>query len=217
MNSAVIVAAGKGKRFGNGIPKQFRKILGRDVIDYSLSKFINHSNIDEVIIVCHYEWLEYLKKRYGDCKIIEGGKTRNKSVFKGIKSVSKKSKKILIHDAARPIIATKLINECIYNLDKYDCVAPIIDIKDSIVRIDKKNKTFIDRNEIKIVQTPQCFNTHIINELYNDSTNSTDEISLALKENTKYKIKFISGSQNNIKITTLGDLVIAESILKEDA
>ena len=50
MNSAVIVAAGKGKRFGNGIPKQFRKILDRDVIDYSLSKFINHSNIDEVII-----------------------------------------------------------------------------------------------------------------------------------------------------------------------
>ena len=148
MNSAIIVAGGEGKRFSKGIPKQFHKIFDNDIIDYTISKFNDHDEIDEIIIVSHMEWISYVNDRHPKCKIVNGGQTRSLSVLEGINNISSDCKKVLIHDAARPAINNKIITDCLNALDDYDCVAPIISLKDSIVKIVNDKSEFIDRNSI---------------------------------------------------------------------
>ena len=216
MVSVILVGGGSGKRFGNtNIPKQFTKIAGKEIIDYSIEKFINHNNVDELIIVSHEDWVDHLSKKYPNLKIIPGGLTRSQSVIKGLSKLSSQSKKVLIHDAARPLINTETITICINTLEDYDCVAPIINIRESIVQIDKEHYDYINRNKIKIVQTPQCFRINVIKELYKTSIDSSDEISLALKSDKNYTIKLISGSEKNIKITTKSDLDLTKILLKK--
>tara|TARA_Y100001970_G_C14194053_1_gene837077 strand:- start:161 stop:805 length:645 start_codon:yes stop_codon:yes gene_type:complete len=213
MISAIIVAGGSGSRFGGEIPKQFIKINNKRIIDYSIKKL--KKNVSEIIIVCHKDWVQYIKDKYPSCKVVKGGSTRSESVCKGLLNLSSKSIDVLIHDAARPFIDESTIQNCIQKLKVYDCVAPIIDIKDSIVLNDNNNYGYISRDSIKIIQTPQCFKTNVIKFLYKSCPDSTDEISLALNSTKKYKIKFIKGMDQNIKITSRIDLEIAKTLLNQ--
>ena len=132
----------------------------------------------------------------------------------GLTKLSNQSEKVLIHDAARPLVDPRIISQCIKELNFYDCVAPIINIKESVVTTTQETYTHVDRNKIKIVQTPQCFKTVVINEIYDTYIDSSDEIGLVLKSNKDYKIKFIPGSENNIKVTTTSDLEIVKQLLE---
>ena len=216
MNSVIIVAGGEGKRFSDGIPKQFYKIFDNDIIDYAISKFSSHKNIDEVIIVSHINWVDYLKERHPQCIIVKGGETRSMSVFKGLSAISNNSKNVLIHDAARPAVNNRIIDDCLTALKSHDCVAPIINLKDSIVKIINNKPEFINRDTVKILQTPQGFKTNFIKVLCDGLSNSSDEIGLALKGKCNFSVKFIKGNNNNIKITTREDIDLAKSILKEE-
>ena len=215
MVSVIIVAGGSGKRFGNiTVPKQFIKIDGKEIIDYSIEKFLSNKSVDELIIVSHKDWVKHLSKKYSSSKIVAAGPTRSQSVINGLSKLSNQSKKVLIHDAARPLINNKIISTCIEKLDSYDCVAPIINVKESIIVATKEKYNHINRDKIKIVQTPQCLKTEVINEIYSTCIDSSDEIGLALRSEKSYNIKFISGSEENIKITNKSDLDIIESLLK---
>ena len=105
MNSAVIVAGGSGNRFGSKIPKQFIKIDGQEILAFSVKTFLEHPEIDEVIIVSHLEWIKIVSENYSDCKVVEGGKRRQDSSLNGIRATSENTENVLIHDAARPFIA----------------------------------------------------------------------------------------------------------------
>ena len=214
MNSVVIVAGGNGLRFGGDIPKQFYKLNGKEILSYSVSTFYKHPQIDEVVIVCHPDWVDHVKSKYPKCIVVEGGKKRQDSSLNGVLAINIESENILIHDAVRPLVTARIITDCLNSLEKAHVSAPIMDATNSLIGLNDKQVSFVDRNHIKTVQTPQCFKRALILEVLNSSIDGTDEVGMLLKYNSKKKIEFVKGDSSNLKITSPTDLIIASSLLE---
>lgn len=225
MNTVIIVAAGKGKRMKSAINKQYLEINKKPILAITLEKFQN-SNIDDIILVLNEKEVEYCKEnvlgKYNFSKvkfIINGGKTRQESVYNGLKSVSKETLNILIHDGARPFITKEMINKAILMLDKYPAMVFGVPVKDTI-KISNQDM-YIDntpeRNKLWSIQTPQIFKYNLIlrayDNAYKENIEGTDDSSLV--EKIGERVKIIEGSYNNIKITTPEDVKFAK-ILYED-
>jgi len=229
MNSAIILAGGSGKRTNLKIPKQFVKIDGKKhIITYSFNSFNKNKNINEIIVVlpdenwvdvfneelhCHHQ-SEFPKK----IKFIQGGKTRSESSIIGLHACSEKTTNVLIHDAVRPFISQRLINEIIVKLTKYDAVIPALDCMDSIVKIKNNSFDYLDRKKIKYIQTPQGFNYKLIYSAYNNIKENinvfSDNMSALISYNPKVNYTFIDGESSNFKITTTEDIDKAKILLK---
>lgn len=214
MNTAIIVAGGSGQRLESDIPKQFLKINGKELLSFSVNTFFNHPQIDQVIIVSHKDWLDHVKDSFPDCQVIQGGSTRQESTRNGLSIIDKNCKNVLIHDAARPLISDKIISDCLSTLSSSDGTAPILDSTNSLVNWDGESSKYIDRSQIKSVQTPQCFRRQIIENALRSSISGTDEIGIVLQVLPEAKINFIQGSKDNIKITTAIDLILLREIHK---
>ena len=213
-NSAIILASGKGSRMNNDTPKQFIVIKNKMVVDYSIDEFLKNDMIHEVIIVSIKEWIKKLKKIYPDIKIVSGGKTRTESSYIGLSACGKNIENVLIHDAARPLIDQKLISACIENLKNYDAVIPTISCNDSIINY--IDIDYINRNEIKFIQTPQGFKLNqILNAYCSLNKKYPDDFSVLLNKKQNVKHKFIHGSNKNIKITTSEDLSLVDYYLND--
>jgi len=206
MNSAIIVSAGRGDRFGDKTPKQFIKIKNKEILQYSVETFLNHPKIHNVIIVCHPSWINHAKKKYPQCQIVEGGDNRKTSCLNGLNAIMKETEIVLIHDAVRPFVTEKIISNCLEALITYDACAPITPSIDSLVSWDGKKASSIDRSKIFSIQTPQCFKIKLIKNILNSNIIDTDEIGTLLKLYPKSKIAFINGDINNKKITHTNDL-----------
>tara|TARA_Y100000816_G_scaffold190632_1_gene138887 strand:- start:1784 stop:2890 length:1107 start_codon:yes stop_codon:yes gene_type:complete len=210
-NYFVILAAGKSKRFHKDIAKQFYYFKNKEIIDYSVEKSINSKLFKKILIVTNN--LKYLKKkRYPkSISIIKGGKERSDSSLIALKFLKKyKPKNIFIHDAARPNFSIKLLKKISKNLKKNTAVVPTVLSKDSIKYKIEDQIFNLDRKKALLTQTPQAFR---FKELYSlaikEKNKVNDEATLFLKEN--YKIKFISGENQNTKITYLEDINIPKT------
>lgn len=223
MNGVVIVAAGKGSRMKMDINKQFIKLGEKEIIAYTIDKFYNHDNIDDIVIVVRKEEVEFLKEKvlekynFKNIKIAFGGKERQDSVYNGIKMLDTNCKNVLIHDGARPFITKEIISDSINKVKEYRAVVVGVPVKDTIKIVDKNNN-IVDtpnRNTLWAVQTPQTFKYNILLNAYEDAFNSnfygTDDAMLV--ERIGYNIKIIEGSYNNIKITTPEDINMGIQIL----
>lgn len=219
----IIVAAGKGKRMGEDIPKQYLVVDDKIILDKTIEQFEKNSRVDEIILVINSGDLEFVKKnitydRPSINKVIVGGKERTNSVYNGILSIDEDMSNsiVLIHDGVRPFTSQKLINNCIEATYEYGACVPALDIVDTIKQVNKDNviKKTLDRSKYKAVQTPQGFNYEIIKSCYdnalNEGYNATDDSSIV--EHYGYNVKIIQGLEKNIKITTKFDLKIAEII-----
>lgn len=222
MISAIILAGGKGKRMNYEKSKQFILIKEKPVLVYTLEKFINNKNIDEVILVLPEDEVEYCKtevlEKYSIHvdKIVIGGKERQDSVFNALKEL-KNTDIVLIHDGARPFISDKIINEGIKYADIYGAAAPGVMPKDTIKVKDNNNISIStpDRSKLVAVQTPQCFK---FEEIFNchqkvkkDNIVVTDDTSVV--EQYGYQVYLYDGEYTNIKITTPDDLILAERLI----
>ena len=229
MNSSVIiVAAGNGTRFKGEIPNQYVKINNEPILNMTVRKFIDLDQIryiQPVINIKHEniynETIKNLKSLKNFKKILPpcfGGNERCISVKKGLLAISTlkdNPNKVLIHDAARPLISKQIIRNVINKLDLYDALLPFINIVDTVWKIEKNVFEFLtNRSSYYRAQTPQGFNFKKILEahLKNSETWAYDDIYLANKNN--FTIMPISGSDFNIKITKPEDLEIAERYLK---
>jgi len=213
MNSFVIVAAGTGTRFGKEIPKQFVKLDGREIIDYSVSVSLSHPNIDEVIIVSHPDWQEYLIKKYPLCCVVTGGTERWHSSRQGVAACSDSAVNILIHDAARPCVTHSLIDSILSELENCDAAVPSLTISDSTVLLDRDRITYLDRKNLRTLQTPQGFRSDVIRSVLKVNQSGTDDLSIVLQNLPGINAKLIPGDRNNIKVTTSGDILITKQIL----
>ena len=213
MNSAVIVAGGTSSRFGGNIPKQFIKIDGQEILSFSVHTFNTHPQIDEVIIVCHPDWKKHIITNYPDCIVVEGGKRRQDSSLKGVRAVSDQSENVLIHDAARPFVSKEVISDCLSALENADGSAPVIKVSSSLIQLEKKKASYMDRSKIREVQTPQCFRKEFIREALFSDMEGTDEIGIVLRLFPKSKLRFIPGNKDNFKITTEMDLQVVSRII----
>ena len=216
MNSAIILAGGIGKRLNSKVPKQFiRSGNGNRIIDFSIEAFKKNKNIDEIVIVLPLEWIDKYGSDYKDYKLVPGGKERYQSSKEGLLACSKKSKSVLIHDAARPLISQDLIDDCIYYLTNYDAVAPYIPATDSLIHLDDDVR-YLNRNNIKLIQTPQAFNKDLLLDVMtNIKSDVSDDMSAVLAYDKNINYKFFHGDIYNFKITHDLDIKIFNNILNE--
>jgi len=224
MNGVVIVAAGTGSRMNIGINKQFIKLEGKEIIAYTIEKFYNNSNIEDIVVVVKEDESEFFKKEildkynFKNVKIAYGGKERQDSVYNGLKLLDEKCDVVLIHDGARPFVSDKIIDKSIEEAKEHKAIVVGVPVKDTIKVIDN-DKNIVDtpnRSVLWAVQTPQTFDYNILIDAYKDAFKNkfygTDDAMLV--ERIGYKVKMLEGSYNNIKITTQEDLSVGSQILR---
>ena len=227
MNFALIVAAGKGLRFGDEIPKQFLMCKNHPILYYTIKAFEENSFIDQIIVVTSSDYIDLVKSYVSKYslkkvnKIVEGGSTRQLSVFNGlkeIKSIAGKGDNVLIHDAARPLVSQEIINKNIGALKENKCVCTVQSDSDTTyLSKDKKTvESIINREELFLAQTPQSFDFECIYKLHfeayqNSHIENTDDASLAFKNG--YKIFLVEGNKYNFKITKKQDFVLFEALI----
>ena len=217
---AIIVAAGSGTRMNNNIPKQFLLINNKPVLWYTLNAFLHAYDDLEIILVLAKIFLEEGNKIIASTnfpariKIVEGGETRFHSVKNGLKNIDDDSI-VFVHDGVRCLITKTLINKCYETALEKGNAIPSVAAIDSI-RIETENgNEIVDRNKVRIIQTPQTFKSNVLIKSFEQDYNNsfTDEASVA--EHAGIKIHLIEGETTNIKITQPIDLIIAEKILAE--
>lgn len=222
--TAIVLAAGSGKRMNSKVHKQYLLIKEKPVLYYSLKAF-EDSQVDEIVLVVGTGEVEYCKKeiveQYGFQKIhtiIEGGKERYHSVYEGLKA-TKQTDYVLIHDGARPFITQEIITRTIESVRKYQACVVGMPVKDTIKIVDTDNyaKETPNRSSVWQVQTPQAFSYPLIFTAYTkileaEDTTITDD-AMVVERMTAQKVRLIEGSYQNIKITTPEDLLIAEAYL----
>lgn len=224
--TAVIVAAGKGKRMGTEISKQFLPLCGKEILAHTVEKFEKAENIRDIILVTGEDSLQDVQdmtQEYGWEKIrsiVAGGKERQDSVWNGLQEVSADAEIVLIHDGVRPFVTEDILNLSMETaMEMGGCVAGV-PAKDTIKVCNSENIAVDtpDRSTLWQIQTPQTFRRELIMKAYEqakeDGFVGTDDASLA--EYSGYPVKVIMGSYRNIKITTKEDLLIGETFLKEE-
>lgn len=223
--TAILLAAGKSERFGYDIPKPFLLLDKKSIFRYSLEILLKSPQIDDLIFIVPKNYLdsfEGLKQEFSKpIQVIEGGLTRFESVRNAINHLANSTEKVIIHDAARPFLSSKLINNCLDSLLDNNAVSTAIPSTDTLVSIDNDTKALVfpDRSKIYRIQTPQAFDLSLLKNaiamtVSEKNFSFTDETSL-IHHYKLAKIKLIDGSEENIKITHPLDLIIAEQILKK--
>jgi 2-C-methyl-D-erythritol 4-phosphate cytidylyltransferase len=220
--TAIIPAAGSGKRIN--AKKQFMEINGQPVLSVTVSVFDKCQSIDDVIVVAAKEDIELTKTLLKDNKkvksVVEGGAERQDSVYNGLKAVVQDSDDdiVVIHDAARPLVTKEIIAKAIMEVKVSNAVIVGVPAKDTIKTVSSDNVVLgtLDRGSIWQVQTPQVFRASVIKEAYERAQKiryrATDDSKLV--ERMGIPVKMVMGSYENIKITTIEDVAVAEAVLK---
>jgi 2-C-methyl-D-erythritol 4-phosphate cytidylyltransferase len=219
---AVIVAGGSGHRMGTAVPKQFLELQGRPVLWYTLTAFLDAFPDMEIILVlpqAHLQTgLDIIQTTPSPNRIwiTEGGETRFHSVKNGLSHIQQHSI-VFVHDGVRCLLTPELIRRC-YDaaLEKGNAI-PAIPAVDTIRVETVSGNELVDRQKIRIIQTPQTFYSDIIKAAFEQDYEEffTDEANVV--ERLGVKIHLVEGEPTNIKITRPIDILIAEKILEERA
>ena len=225
-NTAIVLAAGQGKRMHSKTQKQFLEIQGYPVLYYSLRCFQESPLIQDIILVTGEDALSYCKeeivKKYGFTKVsnvIAGGKERYDSVYAGL-CACKDCRYVLIHDGTRPFITEEIIERGLEKVKETGACVVGMPSKDTIKLSDAEGyvKETPDRKCVWTIQTPQIFSYALIREAHDsirkkDMSKITDD-AMVIEQETGVKVALAEGSYQNIKITTPEDLYIAEAFLR---
>lgn len=226
-NIAVILAGGSGARFGRDLPKQFFKVAGKKVIEHTIDVFEHNTLIDEIAVVTRPEFIadieqmvvnnHYKKVR----KILIGGKERYHSSLSAINAYTNDSDNLIFHDAVRPLVNDRIIDDCISALEKYDAVDVAIPVADTIIQVDDSDciSTIPTRSLLRSGQTPQCFKRGIINKAYQLALQdpqfiTTDDCGVVRKYLPETPVYVVKGEVFNMKITYKEDLFLVDKLFQ---
>ena len=211
MVSVVLMMAGSASRMHIKENKVFLSLGDKKVFEHALDLFLSYSF--EVICVIRKEDREYLKKYESKVKIVYGGKTRQESVYNGLKEATEPY--VLIHDAARPFISKRTVDACLRSLRENKACLVVAPCKDSLYQ--KTPLKTITRSEIVLAQTPQGGKTKEFLEVHQkallENFQATDDISLLLKYKDQM-VELIESDDVNFKITTQLDYITAKEWIK---
>ncbi|PIR39258.1 MAG: bifunctional 2-C-methyl-D-erythritol 4-phosphate cytidylyltransferase/2-C-methyl-D-erythritol 2,4-cyclodiphosphate synthase [Alphaproteobacteria bacterium CG11_big_fil_rev_8_21_14_0_20_39_49] len=214
----LIVAAGHGTRTGSTTPKQYMNLHGMPMLRHTVLVFLNNPNIDGVLVVYNPNHKDLYDFAVGDLEVLapaSGGITRQESVRHGLEALKEyKPHKVLIHDAARPLVSDRIINAVIDAVSENIAVIPAVAVEDTLKKCENGKVTgTIDRTQIIRTQTPQGFIYKEILNCHNEAKgrNFTDDA--AIKEYLGENVITVDGSQLNFKITTKEDFERAERIM----
>lgn len=209
--SLIITAGGTSSRYGNK-NKLLEKINDKTVIEETVSKFIDFDEIDEVIISANSSIIETLQELLNNpkVKIIEGGNTRQKSVYNALQVV--KNDYVLIHDGARPLIRKDTIAYVLEAVLDKDAVTVMTKTTDTIKEVDSTGRIIrtIDRSKLYNTQTPQAFKTSIIKDAHEKLKEGNFSDDCSMLEELNIPVYIVNGSYTNIKITIKSDLDFAK-------
>lgn len=216
----VVVAGGCGERMKSDIPKQFLEICGVPVIIHTLRVFAIAIPDIEFIIVVNPKWVkmwEALCEKHtitNSCITTEGGPTRFHSVKNGLSKINDTNSLVAIHDAVRPLVSVEVIQKCFGEAEQFGNAVPVVQIYDSVRKKTGVFNEAINRNDLWIVQTPQCFRTSLIKESYLQSYDEKFTDDALVLEHIGMQIRLVEGNLENIKITKPTDILIAEAFLR---
>lgn len=227
-NYVILLAGGVGKRMGGDIPKQFLDVQGKPIIAYTLEKFQQNPQIEKIVIVCVKDWEQYvidLVKQYSITKavwITEGGSTGHDSIRNGVFFLKDKVEPedfIIVHDAVRPILPQKAIDEVLRIAHEkgnasssIPCHPPIVYTEDF-----ESGITDIDRDHVMLTASPQAYNYALALKCYEmaEQENRHDfTFTSSLLIHCNERVYFAKGTTSNIKITKKEDLALFGALLK---
>jgi 2-C-methyl-D-erythritol 4-phosphate cytidylyltransferase len=216
----IVVAAGTGVRMKSKIPKQFLVLDKLPILMFSLKAFYEFDRRLKIILVLPEDQINYWKKLCKDFNfrikhnVVEGGANRFESVKKGLSKIDSDGL-VAIHDGVRPLVRLKTIEKGFEIALKHGNAVPFIDVHGSVRLYDGRNSSPLERKKVKIIQTPQVFNSTHLKEAYNQMYNPYFTDDATIVESIGVKINLFEGNPENIKITTENDLKIAEYFLKK--
>ena len=216
---ALIVAGGKGLRMGSELPKQFLSIGGKPVLMHTLDTFYTYNPEIRMILVLPYNQQNYWRKLCEEhCfslphVVVDGGETRFHSVKNGLALVTAPAL-VGVHDGVRPFVSQEVIVRCYDLAAEKKAVIPVIDVMETVRRVTEENSITVDRNDYKVVQTPQVFDAELLKKAYEQPYDSrfTDDASVV--EALGISVSLTFGNRENIKITTPFDLKIATAFIE---
>lgn len=220
--AAVIVAAGSAKRM-EGTDKIMAELCGEPLILHTLRAFQESDDIQEIVLVTRDDLLQPLselcvaKKITKITKLCKGGETRAASVQAGLDQVSKNCGFVAIHDGARPLVTGQIIHDAVRKAAKFNAAAPAVPVKDTIKEVHGGIITATpERSALWAVQTPQVFEINLyraaLDRAIANKKEITDDCSAA--EGYGVNVVITPGSDENLKVTTPTDLILAEALMK---
>ena len=227
-NYVILLAGGVGKRMGTDIPKQFLEVNGKPIIVYSIENFQRNPQIEKIVVVCVKDWIDKtweLVKKYSLTKvewIIERGSTGHDSIRNGVfflKDKAAPEDHIIVHDAVRPVLPQKAIDEVIRvshekgnASSSIECHPPIVYTEDH-----ESGITDVDREHVMLTASPQAFNYALALKCYEQAEEEdyhTSTFTSSLLIHCHERVYFAKGTSCNIKITRKEDLALFEALLK---
>jgi 2-C-methyl-D-erythritol 4-phosphate cytidylyltransferase len=210
---AIIVAAGIGQRFGTKIPKQFLLLQGKPLLMHSIERFSGFTKKTVVVLPSFYldHW-QTLCNQYAfhiQHQVTTGGQTRTASVQSGLNLIQEEGW-VAVHDAARPLVSANLITRTFAAAMKSGNAVPCIPLRDAIRQLTEKGNTSINRNDYRLIQTPQCFPVSELKEAFRQFPDQDFDDEASLMEKAGIPVNLIDGEETNLKITFESDLKLAE-------
>jgi len=216
--SVIITAGGIGKRMGSDLPKQFLVLGGKPILVHTLELFFKYDPHIEIILTLPNEWRGYwetvIDKYY--CRVphivVNGGEERYHSIQNALKRCS--GSFIAVHDGVRPFVSFETLDRCFSALNQNEAVIPVLKLKESIRETNENSTYAIDRSNYRLVHTPQCFRAEVLHKAYELAYHEKVTDDACLVEEIGYTIHLVESNEENIKLTTPFDFLIAETIIQ---
>lgn len=216
MICAIVLAGGRGARMGAALPKQFLQVEGQSVLLKALCAFEAHPRVERIVAVCLDGWQDALWAQihaqglFKVTDVVTGGATRSESVAQAFSAGFQEEDIVLIHDAARPFVSARIIDDNIDAALQYGACGTAIPASDTIsVARDGQLVATLDRETLVCMQTPQTFRFGLIRDLY-PNAGATDDCTLAL--NAGIPVRLVWGEPGNIKLTTPQDAIYLDAV-----
>jgi ribitol-5-phosphate 2-dehydrogenase (NADP+) / D-ribitol-5-phosphate cytidylyltransferase len=226
-NVAVVLAGGVGSRVGLSIPKQLIKIAGRPIIEHTIDVLDASPLIEEVIVMMAPGYLDPVRaivKSGGYQKvsqILEGADTRNGTTARALSALGEEECNVLLHDAVRPLLSQRIIEDCVSALEVYEAVDTAIPSADTIIAVTPEDtiSDVLRRSELRRGQTPQGFRKSVITRAYelarrDPSFTATDDCTVVLRYLPDVPIAVVAGDERNMKVTEPIDVYLADKLFQ---
>lgn len=213
MNVGIVLAGGVGRRFGSDLPKQYQTINGKEVLFYSIDALEKSKAINKIVVVAQNEYANGIKQSNPDVEVVEGGNTRNVSLYNALTFIKNNycCDKVIILEAARPMISTQIVDDYIKRLDRADAV---ITGQKIVASLGCYTMHTVDRENYYLIEAPEAFRFDLLYNNFDKDSKTITATNQHLPPNSKLDINF--DFANNVKITYFADLKYCEKLMKEN-
>ena len=217
-NYVLIVAAGSGSRMKSLLPKQFMELHGQPILLHTLNRFYSYDPTLTLYVVLHPEFVSYWNDLVRTLQIsvphtiVAGGKERFDSVLNGLNAINDDTGVVAIHDAVRPFVSLRTLESAFSTARVFGSAVPVLPLSDSLREVKESTSSVVDRNNFRLVQTPQCFDLAQLRLAFSQSYQPFFTDDAAVWEASGRNVVLIEGNRENFKITTQEDLRLAEAL-----